>query len=884
MSECLRVLDVDGESGLSSAEVTARRSEFGRNEFAEDPPEPAWRAFLEQYRGFMQLMLLGAAIVSFTIGQVSTGVLLIGLTVMNAFLGYRQEAEAEEALESLRQMMSVATRVRRDGALVEVPAEDLVPGDVVQLEAGDLVPADGRLMQAASLEVEESALTGESQPVGKSSSAVDVADMPLGDRFSVAYMNTLVSRGTATMVVTSTGMSTEMGRIAGMLAGVERSRSPLQQQMDDLAKVFGVLAGFALVVMVGIGLARGLEREALLLLAVSVAVGAIPTGLPTLVTTLLSLATQELAKLGAIVKSLTAVETLGSTTAICSDKTGTLTLNQMTARVLAFDGNTYRIEGEGYSTEGAILRTGGERNLDLDPLLIAMILASDATAGAGAIVGDPTEGALVVLAAKGGLATDTTRAAYPRLAEVPFDAAYKFMATFHQWTTSNGRAVIRCFVKGAPDVLLARASEIQWNGRTQPIDTVRDRVTAGIEELGSQGMRALSFAQRDFDPSMFDPGEDLLALVSDLTVTGFVGIVDPPRPEARTAIARAGDAGIRVRMITGDHLATASAIATELDIEGAAIDGVELDSMSDDELAERIGGLGVFGRVVPEHKVRLVNALKAEGQVTAMTGDGVNDAPALKSADIGVAMGITGTEASKQAATMILTDDNLDTIVRAVEQGRIIYDNLMKYIRFQTSSLVAFIATFVAAAVFNIASGAPLTPLQILFVNFAVTAPPAIALGRDRASPGIMQRPPRKPGTKIISQARALRVTLIGLTMAAATLTAFALGPNDFTANTATVAGTMGFVTLSLAHVAAAIANRFELTTSFGPELLSNPRLLRGLGLSIVATVLATELRFLQRWLPTVSLTAAQWGICILAATTVLVVDEGRKIIEQRRT
>ena len=717
----LEALSVDAAAGLASAEVDRRRATYGANKFADAPKEPRWRAFLRQYSDPMQLVLLVAGVAClFLPGQVPTGIVLILLTVFNAFMGVNQEGKAEASVAALQKMMVVQAKVRRGGEVVQVPMEDLVPGDIVNIEAGDLVPADGRIIRAATLEIDESALTGESAPVPKQVEAVGEG-AGLGDRVDMAFMNTQVTRGAACFVVTSTGMATEVGHISQMLSGQVSEETPLTKQLNSLTNQILVIAGVALAISVGLGLWRDQPFDVVFLTAVAFAVSAIPTGLPAVVTTVLAAGTSTLAKAGAIVKRLRSVETLGSTSAINSDKTGTLTLNQMTAVEMAIVGHRFTISGEGYSTEGHISGEAGIGEVPLDRFLLPMALCADAVARDGALVGDPTEGALVVLAAKGGVDPELTRERYPRIAEVPFDAAYKFMATFHEMTDEKGRAVVRAYVKGAPDQLLARASNaVSPDGGTVPVAQVRDPYMAENERLGAQGLRVMATAQRDFDPKKFDASADLLPLVSDLTLLALVGIVDPPRPEAKLAIEKAHAAGIQVRMITGDHAVTAEAIARQLGITGRAITGKEFAAMDDATVDREIDTIGVIARVAPEDKVHLVDILKRKGHVVAMTGDGVNDAPALKKADIGVAMGITGTEVSKEAAVMILTDDNFATIVRAVELGRALYDNLVRYIRYQMGQLFGFIATFLGASLFFIAEGIPFLPLQTLWVNFTV--------------------------------------------------------------------------------------------------------------------------------------------------------------------
>ncbi len=871
--------DVDPRTGLDTGEVERRRAEHGPNRLAEAPPEPGWKAFLRQYRDLMQLVLLGAAIVSIVaLQEFTTGIVIIGLTVLNAVLGLNQEGKAAESVAALQKMLVIRAHVRRNGEKLDIPSEELVPGDVVTFEAGDRVPADGRLLVAATLEIEEAALTGESTPVLKAVATVEGDDIPLGDRLDMAYMNSTVTRGRGEMVVTATGMNTEVGQISRMLSQVEQEKTPLTRQLDQLTVLITIMAAIALALVVIIGLIRGDDFDELFLIGISLAIAAIPTGLPAVVTTMLSLGTQALAAKGAIVKRLRSVETLGATSAICSDKTGTLTLNQMTARELVVVGRRYHVEGEGYSTQGRILRVAGETDTPLDRFLLPMALANDAAVRDGEIVGDPTEAALVVLAAKGGVDVDETRRLLPRIAEVPFDSEYKFMATFHDME-DGGRKVVRCFVKGAPDVLLARSSHVAGaDGEAIPIDGGREQVLAENDRLAGEGLRVLAIAAKDLDPAAFDPAATLLDEVQGLTLLALVAIVDPPRKEARDAIALCAEAGISVRMITGDHATTAAAIASQLGIPGRALPGTEFAAMSDEQLEHDVEGIGVVARVAPEDKVRLVETLKRKGHVVAMTGDGVNDAPALKRADIGVAMGITGTEVTKEAGDMILTDDNFATIVSAVEGGRAIYDNLMKYVRVQLIMLGAFIVLFVGAGLFDIADGAPLTPLQILWINFAIDVILAIGLGFDAAAPGLMRRRPRDAAAPIVTRALAIRLGLAALVMAVLALIAVAWGEDRWDLAVAT---TMGLTTLSLLHIVAALEVREPLGTILSRYTIANRRFVQLIGLSLILTWLVTELSPLQRIFETVPLTTKQWGVCLLGPLVYLVALELIKLLDR---
>jgi P-type Ca2+ transporter type 2C len=875
-------LQVDPAKGLSSAEVKQRREKYGPNQLADKKKVPGWRRFLDQYKDFMQILLVGAAVVNQAIVQeLGTTLVLLGLTVFNALLGMNQESKAEASLAALEKMLKSIARVRRDGQASEIDAGELVPGDIVLMEAGNRVPADGRLLLAANVEIEEAALTGESVASSKDTDTITAAEVPLGDRHCMAYMNTSVTRGRAEMIVTTTGMQTEMGHIADLLNKTEADKTPLQKQLDRLTVIIAGLAGITFVIMIILGLRQDQPFDAIFLAGIALAISAIPTGMPAVVTTLYSMGTRVLAAHNAIVKRLPSVETLGSVSAICSDKTGTLTLNKMTAREFTVPGqNRYKVTGEGYDTKGELLSAGGGK-VDLDEVMLPMALCADARLDDGALIGDPTEGALIVLAEKGGVSVDASRKMYPRVAEVPFDSDYKFMATFHEMKNAQGKPVIRCFVKGAPDVLIARGGSLLVPGGEEvPItDENRPLALAENERMAKEGERVMVVARRDFDPESFDPKGDLIGLVDKLTLLAMVGIVDPPRAEAKEAIAKCHSAGIQVRMITGDHAVTAAAIGHELGIEGTALTGAQFAALSDADLTAQLPEIGVVARVAPEDKIRLVDMLQKSGNIVAMTGDGVNDAPALKKADIGVAMGITGTEVSKGAAVMILTDDNFATIVKAVEFGRGIYDNLSKYIRFQMTALAAFIVSYLGAAIFTILGGAPFQALTVLYINFAVQVPLAIALGFDKPSEGLMERKPRPLTQPVLTSWQWVRIAFIGLLMAIGTLVV----ENYFEASDPAVAATMGFVLFSLFNIIIGISCRSEIQTALREDTFSDRRQLKLLGLSLLVTILATELGFMQRIFGLTHLNGWRWLVCIIFAVCLLLIDELVKLFLRRR-
>jgi len=807
---------------------------------------------------------------------------------MNAIIGFVQENKAEASLAALRRMLASSARVKRDGAWVNVDTADIVPGDVVLVEAGDRIPADGRLLTATNLEIEEAALTGESLAVSKT---LDIAaeDAPLGDRKCMTFMNTTVTRGRGEFVVTATGMNTEMGKIAGLLASTDSEKSPLQKQLDTLAHSLAKLAGVIVALVFIIGLISGDSLSDLFLTAVALAVAAIPEGLPAVTAVTLAIGVTRMAKYNAIVKRLASVETLGCTSVICSDKTGTLTLNQMTARELVYMETSHNVTGEGYSPDGRIVPEKGDDPIVLVSALLPMALCNDAVVhnnnGDWELVGDPTEGALTVLAMKGGIDPASIRSSRPRVAEIPFDSAYKFMATFHQMVTDEGRDVVRLYVKGAPDVLLNFSTRvIDQTGSAVDISTQYSELLTHNSRLASEGLRVLAVAQRDFDLESWQElsDEDPMSLVQDLTFLALVGIIDPPRPEARDAIATAHAAGISVKMITGDHAVTAAAIGQSLGLQGNAVTGEDLEKLTDDELDKMIDSTTVFARVSPSHKIRLVTSLQRKGNVVAMTGDGVNDAPALKKANIGVAMGITGTEVTKEAATMVLTDDNFATIVRAVERGRTIYDNIVKFVRFQLSTTLGFAAVFLLASLLDIASRKPFTAIAILWVNIIMDGPPAMALGVDRAAPGVMDRAPRPADEPILTRRRWSAIGLAAVVMAIGTLAVFVWAPGpEAEAGVASIAGTMGFNTFVLFQFFNILNVRSENGSVFSRMLFSNKSLWISLLTVLLLQIAVTHVGFMQSLFDTTSLSASQWAVCVAVASSILWVEEIRKLISR---
>ena len=851
-------LDVDPSRGLAVEEIDERRERWGLNELTERRPRPAFLRFLDQFRSVLIMVLVVAAVLAGIVGDLKDTVVIAVVLFLNAGIGFFQERRAEKSLEALREMLVATARVRRSGDVVVVDAADLVPGDVVLLEAGDRVPADGRLTLAAGVEVDESALTGESQPVAKSESAVPVGDSPLAERTSMVHMNTALTRGRAEIVVTSTGMSTAVGAIAEMLAEGEEPKTPLQVQLDTLGKRLAVLGLVAVSIYSALALARGEAPSEIALRAVALAVATVPEGLPAVLALTLALGVQRMSRRNAIVKRLASVETLGSATVICSDKTGTLTLNEMTARVVHSAGRDLTIPDRREDDDPS--NVGG---LD-SRLLDALVLCSDAEVTPDKVIGDPTEGALVVLATKAGRVPAEVRRDNLRRQEIPFDADYKYMVTYHD--SEAGRLL---YAKGAADVLLARCSRMLGrDGLVELDDQNRDELAELVCGYGARGLRVLAVATRHLGAEL-DEGRDLHADVQELVLLGLVGIADPPRPEARDAVRLCHRAGVSVKMITGDHVATAEAIARELGITGRAVTGSELDDMSEEELAAHVDEIGVFARVAPEHKVAIVRALTSRGHVVAMTGDGVNDAAALRNAHIGVAMGITGTEVTKEAASVILTDDNFATIVRAVEEGRAIYDNVVKFVRFQLSTNVGAIGTFLGASVMGLP--APLSAVQILWVNIIMDGPPAMALGVDPVRRGIMEEAPRRQRDQILSRPRLLNLLRVGAVMATGSLGVLLLARDRWDDQVAT---TMVFTTFVLFQLFNALNARVEHDTIFTRQLFANRWLWGSLSTVALLQVGAVHTEWGQTIFDTVALTGSQWALCLGVGASVLVIEE----------
>jgi P-type Ca2+ transporter type 2C len=864
-SDATTRLDVDPGDGLGDAEAASRLERYGPNEIAKEPPPSTWSIARGQLSNPMNIMLIIVAIVSYAIDQIPTGLIVTLLVTFNVVMGTNQEKKALASVDALAQLQVAEARVRREGEVRQIPAAGLVPGDVVLIEAGDLVPADGRLLSSATLEAQEAALTGESAPVPKDTVALGAGEIPIGDRTNMVFQNTQITRGSASLLVTSTGESTQMGRIADMVSATKRSRSPLQTELDNMTKAFGVLATVAVIVIAVVGMVRGQELETLALLCVTTAISAIPTGLPTFVQTILGSGARRLAEDKAVVRTLTDVETLGGTTVINSDKTGTLTMNAMTATSMLTGGEWYRIEGGGYEKKGAVLSVAGSGQPDFHRLALGLTLCTDATVSDdGKVIGDPTEAAFVVLAAKLGVEAEETRRSLPRRGEVPFDSEYKFMATLHDRPDWIAGGVLQdphfMTVKGAPDVVLARCDRVLWHGAELSVDEVRDDVLAANRQLSERGLRVLAFAVRGLDDATFAAAvDDPMSAVQGLVFISLVGIIDPLRAEAKDAVAVALAAGIDVRMITGDHTITARAIADELGLGPGVVTGTELSAMTDQQVVDALPQLHVFGRVAPEDKVRLARLMQESGEVVAMTGDAVNDAAALKQADVGVAMG-SGSEVTKQAAKMVLTDDNFATLVHAVDLGRDIYRRITSYVKLQLTILSSVLQLMLLATILDINGGVAMFPMMLLFCKLFVVVMVVIGFIADVPDPGVMQRPPRDPGTRIVNTPQIVRWFVSGFIVAASALAVLTWGPDEPSTELASVSMTMAFAVVALSAVNMGLVMRREREPVWASPIFPY---LGWILLGWLLTWAAVELAMLQRLLLSTSLSGSQWAVCL---------------------
>jgi len=893
-ADALRALSVDASRGLSEAEAARRLAEYGPNELVEYGVKSPWRILREQMTATMVVLLLVATVVSALVGDYKDALVILALVFINALLGFSQEYRAERAMAALKRWAVPTVKVRRDGHVREVSARELVPGDIVALETGDLVPADGRLLESVNLRLQEAVLTGESEPVEKEVKALKGADLPLGDRRNMAYMGTTVAYGHGQAVVTATGMRTELGRIAAMLQTMDAETTPLQRRLNQLGRQLAVIALGIVGVIFALGLLRGEEARLMFLTAISIGVAAVPEGLPAVVTIALALGAQRMHRRHALIRKLSAVETLGSVTVICSDKTGTLTENRMTVTVIDVAG--HRLE---------LRKSQPLAPPDHPALLLTLVggaLCNDAVLEYGSdapgdryALGDPTEGALLLAAAELGLHKAELEPVFPRVTEAPFDSQRKRMTTVHrlpistaQWPPALQAAWERsvwpedspyvALTKGAVDSLLEVSGRVWVEDRAEPLDaTWRQRIAASNDRLARNGTRVLGIAVRPLEalPSEVSPE----ALERDLIFVGLVGMIDPPRRGVREAVETCKAAGIRPVMITGDHPLTARYIAAELGIteEGRLLTGQELTRLSVEELQSIVEEISVYARVSPEHKLKIVQALQHRGHVVAMTGDGVNDAPALKKADIGVAMGVTGTDVSKETAAMVLLDDNFTTIVAAVKEGRVIYDNIRKFVRYLMTSNSAELWVMLLAPFLGMPL--PLLPLQILWINLVTDGPTALALGFEPAERGVMRRRPYPPGENIFARGLGRQVIWVGLLMGLVSLGTGLWYWYDDRPNWQT----MVFTVLTLSQLGNVLATRSERDSLFRIGLLSNKRLLVAVVLTFLFQLAVIYVPLLQALFSTKALSASDLCHSLLLSSVVFWGVEIEKWLTRRR-
>ncbi len=878
-------LGASAQTGLTSKEAKRRLEEYGPNELQQKKGASVFQMFLEQLKDYMVIILIIASIVSILVNEVTDAIVILGIVIINAVLGVFQEYRAGKALEALKRMSAPNAKVLRDGEPVTIPARELVPGDTVILETGDYVPADVRLINSVNLKVEEAALTGESVPVEKHAEADLKGDIGLGDQINSGFMSTLITYGRGSGIVTSTGMNTVIGKIAEMIQEEEAEDTPLQKKLAKMGKLLGTGCLIICAIVFGMGLLRGEHLLEMFMTAISLAVAAIPEGLPAVVTIVLALGMQRMAKKNAIMKKLHAVETLGSTTVICSDKTGTLTQNQMTIVKMYVPGLLIDVQGDGYNPVGALTADDAELDLNREPavsrLVDVLALCNDARlehvvengADEWRIIGDPTEGAMIVTAAKAGVKQEAHNKQLPRLQEIPFDSQRKLMTTFHQ--LPSGYAA---FTKGAPDILVERCTQILRRDGTVSAITEADvaEILKENKALASQAYRVLAMAYKPVldIPAHPTPETD----EKNLVFCGLVGMIDPPRTEAIEAIKVCKSAGIRVVMITGDYKDTAAAIAKQLGIitsDDQVVAGADLNAMDDARLKEVAKNVNVYARVSPEHKVRIVQAVRDNGEIASMTGDGVNDAPALKRADIGVAMGITGTDVTKESADMILTDDNFSSIVHAVEEGRVIYSNIRKFVFFLMSCNVGEILIIFLSMLLN--WPIPLLPIHLLWVNLLTDAFPALALGTEKKEPGLMTEPPRSPNESIINKDMLINIAVQSVVMTAAVLGSFYYGWQNYGIE---MGRTYALVTLIVSELLRAYTCRSEKHPLWKIGFFSNRNMNLATVFSFALLVVILLVPGLRDIFNVATLHFHDWDFVILVGLMPLVFGELTKVIK----
>ena len=884
--DVLNELKTDENLGLSQKEVDVRLTTYGKNELEAQAKKSFWSKLLAQFADFLIIILIVAAGISAAVGEKEDAIVILAIVIINAVLGIYQEGKAEKSVEALQKMSAPNAKVIRDGNQSEIPAANVVPGDVVILEAGDIIPADVRLIESSNLKIEEASLTGESVPVEKDAKVSISGLAGIGDRHNMGFSSTIVTYGRAKAVVIGTGHNTEIGNIATKIQSYEEEQTPLQIKLNQLGKVLGTLTIVICGLVFVVGVIQGRGVLAMLLTSISLAVAAIPEGLPAIVTIVLAIGMNRMAAKNAIVKKLLAVETLGATSIICSDKTGTLTQNEMTVVKAYVDDNVLDIEGGGYEPVGAVKLDGKQINIgDLPSLknLVAIgALANDAhldnSSGVYKVAGDPTEGAIVTFAGKLGHTTKSLNASYPRVEELPFDSARKMMSTFH---TNYIDGKIVSFTKGAPDILIKRCTKLALNGEVVEFTKeLKDRVLAANSQFAKSALRVLSSAYKVWDQVPEHITSELVE--NEMIFVGLVGMIDPARPEVKDAIRECKEAGIEAVMITGDYKETAYAIAKQLGMaesEDQAMMGAELDNLSDEELREVVKKIKVYARVSPDHKVKIVTALRENGQITAMTGDGVNDAMALKKADIGVAMGITGTDVAKNTAQVILTDDNFATIVNAVEEGRIIFSNIKKFVFFLLSCNIGEILIIFVSILLN--WEVPLVPIQLLWLNLVSDSFPAMALGVEPAEPHIMNQKPRDIKEPILDKVMFGGIMFLAIAIAAATLGSYVWALNHYgeTAVGLMHARSIVFMTLITSELLMSFSSRSQTFTLYKIGLFSNMSMWKACAVSFFLTLAVVYIPFAADIFNVIALNLKDWEIVLIFSFIPLIIGELYKMI-----
>lgn len=887
IEEALIALDVDPGEGLNDREAELRLNKYGSNELKEEKGTTFLSKLVAQFSDFLVLILIGAAIVSMAMGESRDAIVILVVVVINALLGIYQEGKAEKALDALKKMASPDAKVVRAGKTVIIPAHTLTPGDIVLLDAGDIVPADLRLIESSNLKIEEASLTGESVPVEKKAGEVHKGEAPLGDRHNMAYMSTIVTSGRGKGVVVGTGHDSEIGKIATMIQSLDDEATLLQRRLNQLGKMLGTATIGICAIVFGIGVLQGREIFEVLMIAISLAVAAIPEGLPAIVTIVLAIGMNRMVKRHAIVKKLLAVETLGCTTVICSDKTGTLTQNEMTVTKVYVNNRRIDITGTGYEPKGEFKIDGNGVSADLfdnlNTLLSIGVLANNArlekSDGMYKIIGDPTEGALITLAGKADITGENINKLFPRIEEIPFDSGRKMMTTFHK---NFAPQRIVSFTKGAPDIIISNCDFIKDGDEILPFTHDMKKEVLGVNSgFAKDALRVLAFAYREYEelPDDINPYN----IETNMIFVGLAGMIDPPRPEVKEAIKLCKQAGINTVMITGDFRDTALAIAKSLgmaETEDQTMTGLEINNISDEELKEAVKRIKVFARVSPEHKVRIVSALKANGNIAAMTGDGINDALALKRSDIGVSMGITGTDVAKKTADLILTDDNFASIVSAVEEGRVIFDNVRKFVFFLLSCNIGEIFLVFVSILLNLP--VPLIPIQLLWLNLVTDSFPALALGVEKGDPNVMNQKPRNPDEPILNRKMIIGIVLQSIAVATASFSAYWWGINRYGTDNIFEARTVAFATLILSELLIVFSTRSSRYTALEVGIFSNKKLIQGVSFSFLLMLAVIYIPFLNPIFGTFPLGLSEWKIILPLAFIPLLLGEITKLFARQ--